>query len=1296
METVLKKQLVMLIAGIALSVMCAGQLRAEESISLAYTDARITAGPIPEVRTGSSVYYPTGTYYFSETDLRVAARSIPMVWDRTYRSNRIIKNEGKWTFAAPVPGDLGNGWTNVWLSRIDGDAFVNEEGKYLYFAKDANGNYLPNQKAGLTLIKTASGFQVNEAGGRTFILNTAGRLSAIKDQAGNAATLTYDDAGRLIAIQDVMGRQIFTFTHTAEGRIEKVTDLANRSISYEYDPFGNLITVKQPAKTVAVYTYNSSSGLTSKKNALGETYTIDYYPSWLDKGVVWMVIDPAGTELVRQGQSPTGHATTFSYDFTNRIFYVTEPSGVTSMHVLNADGLVVASYEMKDGAQIPQAKVEYLENRVTKTTDVMGNVTLSQADEWGNTIRSVDAAGFEWRSTYTADRRLLTTTDPLGTVTRYEYDASGNRTKETVAAGTPDESVATYTYNQYRERLTATRGTATSTYTYDDAGNLATIKDPLGSETVMTYDGTGNLLAQKLPLVGVTTYTDYDHQGNAGTVTDPNGVATTFTYDDLGRVKTATNQADGGITRYEYVTATTGSCTSCGGANGAGKLKSVVRPEGNRVDYEYDNTGNLTKIIDNDGNYLFYTYDLKGNRIKEEIYDAAGVLQKTLANQYDLLNRPGRTINPDDSYTEFGYDPRGNRSSLRNPNGNTTTYAYDAVDRLITVVQPGNIVTEYTYDRRNNLTSVKDASGNVTRYEYDKENRLTKTISPDTGTTGYTYDGNGNLKTRTDAKGVTATYGYDAMNRLLSISFPDPVDNVTYAYDSCLNGKGKVCSMADPSGVTTYEYTKKGQLAKETKLIDGQTFIIEYGYDKNGNNTTMKYPSGRIVTYTYSGDRVTQVLNNGTAVASNITYKPFGGLTALTYGNGIQQTNSYDRQYRVSSISATGVQDLTYGYDWNGNITSITDNLDTAKSKTYVYDALGRLTNATGPWGNLAYTYDGVGNRKTETNGGETIYSYQANRLIATTGAKQYSFGYDANGNTITENTKTYIYNQNQRLITVAEQQGVETVVRGVYAYTGNGQRAKKMVGGATTYFLYDQQGKMIVELGANQVEYLFLNGGPVAKLDGSTTYYFHNDHLGTPQKMTDAQKLLTWEMSAMPFGEAINIAGEATNNLRFPGQYYDAETGNHYNYFRDYDPKIGRYVQKDPIGLDGGDVNLYAYVHNSSVNKTDPFGLYDPNLPDNLPSLRNPPSKSRPLCEPKNKCRENADKFLSNCTKSLWAAQAGTTALCVAGCVGTGPGYLACVAECGYAAHRGFGAGRAGCWAAYLGLLAACNAPNS
>ena len=335
------------------------------------------------------------------------------------------------------------------------------------------------------------------------------------------------------------------------------------------------------------------------------------------------------------------------------------------------------------------------------------------------------------------------------------------------------------------------------------------------------------------------------------------------------------------------------------------------------------------------------------------------------------------------------------------------------------------------------------------------------------------------------------------------------------------------------------------------------------------------------------------VLNNAANLATNITYKPFGGMSSLTYGNGLNGTIGYDNQYRNTSISAGAVQNLSYSqYDANGNITAITNALDATKNKSFTYDTLDRLASGTGSWGSLGWTYDGVGNRQTQTNGGTSTYAYQTGttKLTGITGAGSAAFTFDLNGNTATENARQYTYNQNQRLIQV-----VDGAMTAGYTYNGNGQRVKKVVSGVMTIFHYDQRGQLIGEsnsAGAVTAEYVYLNSAPLAKIEGSSVYFYHDDNLGTPQKLTDSTGAIVWSADYKPFGEATITVSTITNNLRFSGQYYDAETGLNYNYFRDYNPIIGRYIEADPIGIEEGVNHLYAYVGSNPIMRIDPQGL--------------------------------------------------------------------------------------------------------
>ncbi len=162
-----------------------------------------------------------------------------------------------------------------------------------------------------------------------------------------------------------------------------------------------------------------------------------------------------------------------------------------------------------------------------------------------------------------------------------------------------------------------------------------------------------------------------------------------------------------------------------------------------------------------------------------------------------------------------------------------------------------------------------------------------------------------------------------------------------------------------------------------------------------------------------------------------------------------------------------------------------------------------------------------------------------------------------------------------------------------LYTYNVFGQRISKKVGAQITVYHYDLAGQLIAETeptGKLIKAYVWLQGQPLAMIDANgSIYYYHNDHLGTPQRMTDKKGIVVWAADYLPFGQTNIMIETVENNLRFPGQYYDVETGLHYNYHRYYDPKAGRYITPDPIGLAGG-INPYTYCLNNPSNFIDPL----------------------------------------------------------------------------------------------------------
>jgi RHS repeat-associated protein len=359
---------------------------------------------------------------------------------------------------------------------------------------------------------------------------------------------------------------------------------------------------------------------------------------------------------------------------------------------------------------------------------------------------------------------------------------------------------------------------------------------------------------------------------------------------------------------------------------------------------------------------------------------------------------------------------------------------------------------------------------------------------------------------------------------------------------------------------------------------------------------------------------------DGITVLDSVVYEPFGPNGGWKWGNSTvsipnTHTRVFDKDFRLtrvtSDLPASGSQpyfDKQVGWDIQSRVASITDLANSALSATYGFDALDRLTSASQGSNTWSYSYNGTGDRLTSTvNSATTNYGYASgtHRLQSLSGAQSKSYSVDAAGNMTSDGTNTWVYGGNNRPTTAAS---LTVLVNAL------GQRVKKDNGTSATRFVYDEAGRLWGEYsntGALIQETVWLDDLPVATLrpngSGVDIFYVHADHLGTPRAITrpsDNQLRWKWD-NTEGFGNSApdenpNSLGNFAYNLRFPGQYFDAETGKHYNYYRDYDSSLGRYLQSDPIGLAGG-INTYSYVDSRPLLLSDPSGLApgrNPGLP--------------------------------------------------------------------------------------------------
>jgi RHS repeat-associated protein len=748
-----------------------------------------------------------------------------------------------------------------------------------------------------------------------------------------------------------------------------------------------------------------------------------------------------------------------------------------------------------------------------------------------------------------------------------------------------------------------------SVYSYHPAGSvaagqLATVDGPrIDVVDVSLYDYNANGYLDQItnPLGHRQRFLEYNDRGLPSKIVDENGIETLLSYHSKGWLRSSTR------------TLSTGSLTTTYQYDNIGQVTKITNPGNQTLSFEYDDARRLKVVINDQGDRIEYDYDAANNLTEHRIVSASGSITFSQRQTYDELNRLLSTLKADGSMQmSYRYDVNANPDRQIDGQGNETVFAYDALNRLTRQIDPERQSVQRQYDLHNQIVSATDQRGLTTTYTRSPLGFITHQTSPDTGETRFDYDAAGNLTKKTDAKGVEVSYTYDALNRLQNISYPDSTFNVTYGYDNTSDnnkGIGRLTSIRDGSGQQTHTYNEAGDITQTNYTYDNRTYTVSYSYDSFGRLSQTNFSNGRSIHYTYNDlgqihGMTTSKNGQAIALASDVTYLPFGPMTQMrTLGNMLVQ-HEYDMNYRLSGLTVGNdkmtLLDRGYDYDANGNIESIINRSDDYSTQSFLYDTLNRLKQANGSYGDVQFNYDPVGNRtaKRTVSVNETLsYATDSNRLL-TQGRTTYE--YDHNGNIRKkvngEISTEFHYGPDNRLGEVTV--NGETVA--TYRYNGLGQRVIKQTPSQKTYYIYTTTGQLSAEIdpetGELMRQYVYLHGAPIAYIDkiGSTEEVFgiHNDHLGTPILLTNNNREIVWKNEPTPFGLARNIRF----NLRFPGQYYDLETNLHYNYFRNYDPSTGRYLQSDPVGLVGG-MNTYGYAYQNPLIHTDPLGLWVPQL---------------------------------------------------------------------------------------------------
>ncbi|AZE69565.1 RHS repeat-associated core domain-containing protein [Pseudomonas synxantha] len=834
--------------------------------------------------------------------------------------------------------------------------------------------------------------------------------------------------------------------------------------------------------------------------------------------------------------------------------------------------------------------------------------------------RAKDRGPYVWETeqnvvsyAYDEDGRLVCATNAVGESERYRYDDQHVIVERQLAGGASFFWAWEGSGKAARcVRHWASFSQMDTRYAWGDDGRV-TVHNADGSQEVYVHDDRARLV-QRIDPDGAQHFKSYDDQGRLTVEQDPLGAVTAYQYDEAGRL-VALFPGDDEPTSYEH-------------DNG---FVRVVRRGEAVWKYERNSQGDVTRRTDPDGQVTDYSYNKRGQ--------LTGVWYPDHSCHRLVWNERGQLLEeqlPNGRIKRYRYDDLGRQVACEDEYGALTQYQWDSVGRLIRLVLPGGATREFSYNPYGKIIAERDELGHVTHYEYadglhlisrrlnadgtqvhyrydnarllltEIENEVGETyqltyhpnglLQQETGfdgqRTAYAYDLNGNLQEKTeygdDNSQLITRYERDHAGRLVRKNLPDG-SAIDYAYDR----QGNLLSVEDGHWALAYEYDQQNRLVAEHQGWG----TLRYGYDACGQLQNLRLPDNNRLTFNHDkGGHLATVELNGEVLTSHLFR---AGREHQRQQGQLLSHYHYDDQNRLHAHAITQQQNYLYqrqyDYDKSGNLTRL---LDTRKGEhRYHYDPLARLTRADHSQDvQERFAHNPAGNLLMQDRPGPDIVA--ANRLVIQ-GDRHYD--YDAFGNLIRERrgkgqqlVTEYRYDCQHRLISVTKPNG-ETAS---YRYDPFGRRISKTVDGKTTEFFW-QGDKLIAEHHADRHRsYIYEPDSfrPLALLEGfgpkaTTPYHYQLDHLGTPQELTDTEGEIVWSAHYRAYGQIARLdVGKIDNPLRFQGQYFDQESGLHYNRHRYYNPDIGRYLTPDPVKLAGG-VNGYQYVPNPT-GWVDPLGL--------------------------------------------------------------------------------------------------------
>lgn len=678
---------------------------------------------------------------------------------------------------------------------------------------------------------------------------------------------------------------------------------------------------------------------------------------------------------------------------------------------------------------------------------------------WVRTMRAGE------RIVFNASGRQTSTIDPPGNTTQFSYNASGALEKIRLATG--QEFV----------------------YSYDGAGRLRDIMDSAGRKTEFSYSG-DQLTRATFP-DGTTKNFSYNDEQLLAKETNARGYSTSYTYNEYLRLASITKADQSQIQNQDVISSSIGSTQS----EAPKELGGFGFEEGQAYSKVTDANGSVTKVVYSLEGEPALVESPSGEQYAVKSNTLGLVSEVTEANRlktsfsYNSVTRDVIEVMKADLQTgktrkhEYTYNSRGSVLTEKDSLGNQTNYSYDTSIGLLKTVQNDtrNLTISYNaaglkISETENVAGIGELS---TTYLRDAIGRVTKKTSPGGESVSMSYDLAGNVLSKTvqssPSQSATTYYQYDSMNRMTQVT--SPLNEVTkYSY----NRTGDLETITSATGKTThFEYDAMGRL---TKKIEPSGLSSSYFYDGNGNRVREIDPKGQVKTYTYDS------LNRmRTAQLPDDTFEyeyDSNGLMTLAQNTltRIEFQNDAFGNLLISNARGRGsfnhpLLTLTYGYDANGNKTSMSSWL---KTVNYDFGPLNTLTAIRSSNGsNYTFQYDSAKRLQQITRpGSSTIISRTPSGIIGN--FQHYSGSQSLGGISLT-------FDSAMRPVTKTDFFGVTTI-----SYDGNDQ-VKTITGPAdgNEAFNFDQLGNRILDSSGN---YVYDNEGRRLVSDENFIYAYDNN----------------------------------------------------------------------------------------------------------------------------------------------------------------------------------------------------------